>query len=87
MSSVDVFGRYLLRSKQSTRGPPGIGYKHTTDGHYDIEEKRLCNIGNPVENSDVYLVERILRKSVNKFYVKWLGFNNTHNSWINKTDI
>lgn len=34
-----------------------------------------------------YLVERVLRKKGNKVYVKWLGFTNEHNSWINKSDI
>lgn len=40
-----------------------------------------------VKHPDVYLVERILRKKDNKLLVKWLGFDNTHNSWINKSDI
>ncbi|XP_068087025.1 uncharacterized protein [Anabrus simplex] len=34
-----------------------------------------------------YLVEKVLRKRGNKLYVKWLGFNNTFNSWINKSDV
>lgn len=36
---------------------------------------------------DVYLVEKVLRKKENKVYVKWLGFNNSHNSWIDVEDI
>lgn len=36
---------------------------------------------------DQYLVEKVLRRRGNKLYVKWLGFNSTHNSWINKDDI
>lgn len=35
---------------------------------------------------DLYLVEKVLRKRGNKVYVKWLGFDNRHNSWINKTN-
>lgn len=35
------------------------------------------------EHPDVYLVEKILSKKKNKVYVKWLGFDDTHNSWIN----
>lgn len=35
-----------------------------------------------VKYPDAYLVERILKKSGNKAYVKWLGFDNTHNSWV-----
>lgn len=36
---------------------------------------------------DTYLVEKVLKKQGNKVYVKWLGFSNDHNSWINKNDI
>lgn len=39
------------------------------------------------EYPDMYLVERVLKKRGNKIYVKWLGFDSSHNSWINKTDL
>lgn len=49
--SVDVFGR--IRGKvEVTRGPSGNGYKLTEDGNYDIENKRICNLGPPVESTD-----------------------------------
>lgn len=31
---------------------------------------------------DVFLIEQILRKKGKKMYVKWLGFDKSHNSWI-----
>ena len=34
-----------------------------------------------------YLVEKIIRKKGKQIFVKWLGFDNTHNSWINTSDI
>lgn len=37
--------------------------------------------------SDVYLVEKVLKKCGNQLYVKWLGFDHSHNSWINKSDL
>lgn len=40
-----------------------------------------------VKYPDVFLVEKILKKRGDKVYVKWLGFDDTHNSWINKTNI
>lgn len=40
-----------------------------------------------VKHPDVYLVEKVLRKKDNKLYVKWLGFDSSHNSWINKQDL
>lgn len=49
--SVDVFGRNLKRSEGS-RGPPGIGYKFTEDGQYDVGDKRLCNVADPQSSHD-----------------------------------
>ena len=34
------------------RGKPGIGFKLTEDGDFDLENKRLCNIAIPVEETD-----------------------------------
>lgn len=39
------------------------------------------------KHKDVYLVEKIIRRKNGKLYVKWLGFNNSHNSWINNADL
>lgn len=36
---------------------------------------------------DVYLVEKILKTKGNKCYVKWLGFDDSHNSWVEKSSI
>lgn len=36
---------------------------------------------------DTYLVEKILKRKKDKLYVKWLGFDSTHNSWINKHNL
>lgn len=36
---------------------------------------------------DVYLVEKVLRRKKNMAYVKWLGLDKSHNSWINKSNI
>ena len=33
-------------------GLPGIGFKLTDDGNFDIDGKRLTDVGNPIENSD-----------------------------------
>lgn len=36
---------------------------------------------------DTYLVEKILKQKGMNVYVKWLGFDSSHNSWIHKKDI
>ena len=34
---------------------------------------------------EIYLVEQVLKKKGNKILVKWLGFDKSHNSWIDKS--
>ena len=31
---------------------------------------------------DLYLIEKVLKRRGNRLYVKWLGFDSSHNSWI-----
>ncbi|XP_043476361.1 uncharacterized protein LOC122507620 [Leptopilina heterotoma] len=40
-----------------------------------------------VEYSDIYLVEKILKTRGNKVLVKWLGFDNSHNTWEDKRNV
>lgn len=54
--------------------------KPVAGGFYEYELHRVAN-------PDVYLVEKVLRKRGDKVYVKWLGFNNSHNSWIHKDNV
>ena len=37
--------------------------------------------------SEVYVIEQIIRKNKNKYLVKWRGYSNDFNSWIDKNDI
>lgn len=39
------------------------------------------------QNKDIYLVEKIIKRKGNKLFVKWLGFDQSHNSWINSVDL
>lgn len=39
------------------------------------------------QNKNVYLVEKVLRKKGNKLFVKWLGFSDKENSWIEARDV
>ena len=49
------------------KGEPGIGFKLTPDGNYDINNKRLTNIGDPGDYKDAidiaYFEKRILKFS------------------------
>lgn len=67
--SVDVFGRQLTSKSViksisgGGRGPPGNGFKLTADGQYDIDNKRLCNIADPIENNDAVSL-KLMRKKI-----------------------
>lgn len=49
-------------------------------GFYKYE---LLNVKDP----QIYLVEKIIRRKANKVFVKWLGFSDEHNSWIDKNEL
>lgn len=38
------------------------------------------------KQTDVYLVEKVIRRKGNKVLVKWLGFDSSHSSWIDAKD-
>ncbi|CAB0034479.1 unnamed protein product [Trichogramma brassicae] len=58
--SVDVFGRVLSDKQERSRGVPGIGYKLTEDGlDFDIEDRRLCNVGTPSDARDAINFETL----------------------------
>ena len=40
-----------------------------------------------VLNQDEYLVEKVLKKKGKKLFVKWLGYPESSNSWINSNDV
>lgn len=39
-----------------------------------------------VKYPDIFLVEKVLRRKGDMVYVKWLGFDASHNSWIHKSN-
>ena len=48
---------------------------------YERELQKTKNI------SEVYVIEKIIRKNKNKYFVKWRGYSNEFNSWDDKDDI
>ena len=34
-----------------------------------------------------FRIEKVIKKKGNKLYVKWKGYNNSFNNWINKKDL
>lgn len=62
---------YLL---QDSRGETILG------GFYTEELQK-------VKYPDVYLVEKVLKRKKDMVYVKWLGLDASHNSWIHKKNV
>jgi len=54
--------------------------KFVTGAFYEHELHRATH-------PKVYLVEKVLRWNGDKVYVKWLGFDGSHNSWIHKNNV
>lgn len=50
--SIDKFGRRKDLSKEGRKGDPGIGFQLTSDGHYDMQRKRLINVGDAIDDFD-----------------------------------
>lgn len=60
--SVDVFGHLLTQNSMSAAagtGPPGVGFKLTAGGDYDLENKRLCNVATAVDANDAITLRRL----------------------------
>ena len=38
-------------------------------------------------SQEKFRIEKVIRKKGDKLYVKWKGYYNSFNSWINKKDI
>lgn len=51
------------------------------NGTFYTEELQLA------KNPNLYLVEKIIKEKNNQVYVKWLGFDSKHNSWVDKKDV
>ena len=48
---------------------------------YERELQKTKNI------SQVYIIEKIIRRNKNKYFVKWRGYSNDFNSWLDKDGI
>ena len=48
---------------------------------YEKELQKTKNI------SGVYIIEKIIRRNKNKYFVKWRNYSNEFNSWIDKDDV
>ena len=38
-------------------------------------------------NQEKFIIEKVLKRKCDKLYVKWKGYDNSFNSWIDKKDL
>ena len=65
--SIDIFGRHSKQAGNSSRGPPGIGFMVTSEGNFDIDSKRLCNMAKTEQQNDAVnlkLIQDLIRKKL-----------------------
>ena len=53
------------------------------DGSFYQEELLKTNM----KENDLYIIEKIIKKVANKYLVKWKGYDDSFNSYVNKNDI
>ena len=84
--SIDVFGHSLNRAVSASRGscgPSSVGFKVTSDGNYEIDEKRLYSVEDAEEQYDannLRLVQRIVQNEIRTLYEVTLSMRNEINS-------
>lgn len=76
----------VFKIKQVQRTNPFTYLLVDLEGH-DIRGSVYAEELQLAMNPNIYLVENILKKRGNKVFVKWLGFDASHNSWINQSDV
>ena len=74
-----MFGHLLIRFISASRGPPGVSFEVTSDGNYDIDKKKFCNVQDAEELHDAVnlrLVQQIIQNEVRTHYQVTLSMSN-----------
>ena len=76
---MNIFGGSNLTNQRGERGPPGIGFKYLDrERNFDLSNKRLANVSNPVENKDASN-KQYVDGQVNEINDKHSQLNDKHN--------
>ena len=62
-----------------TYGISDLNGEEITESFYEKELQKT--------NQKEFIIEKVLKRKGDKLYVKWKGYNNSFNSWINKKDL
>src|SRR5215468_2550253 len=62
--SVDKFGRHEDFVRKGVRGPPGEGFTVTSEGDYDLKNKRLVKLADPAAAQDAVSYRYMILRSL-----------------------
>lgn len=66
---VDKFGKISRKEEKITRGRPGIGFILTSDGNFDLQNKLIKNLNDPVDKNDA-VTKQFLKNELNELLKK-----------------
>ena len=50
-------------------------------------KRQIRQIRQDKTNQEEFRIEKVIRRKGNKLYVKWKGYDNSFNSWIDKASL
>ena len=77
----------IMKVSEIFKHLPRVLYKLQSLSGEIIEGKFYQEELTKVANQDEYLIEKVLKKRGKKMFVKWLGYPDSFNSWINASDV
>ena len=61
--------------------------KYSNVPYYYLKDLNGEKIQCSFKKDDLYIIEKVLKTSNDKAYVKWRNYDSSFNSWVNKSDI
>ncbi|KYN19108.1 hypothetical protein ALC57_08566 [Trachymyrmex cornetzi] len=91
LTVVDVLSKYAwavpLKSKGGSETANALAEIIRTGNYKWVDElPRLVSYYNARKHRTIGM-EKVLRRKGDRVYVKWLGFDGSHNSWIHKNNV
>ena len=62
-------------------------YKYMTSISKNRYIDKLDDIVDEYNNQEEFRIEKVIKRKGNEIYVKWKGYNNSFNSWIDKASL
>jgi len=88
--SVDKFGRSTASSsyrKLHNQGPPGKGFKLTSEGNYDLENKILSNVQEPIDGNDAATLKYVNKQIFFRVELIKNDVIELNRNWISKFNV